>query len=224
MAIHAAPVTLFLILLVAVFAFMGIFQIFYSNNQQGGATQGAVAGGLGVCQCCSNVCQNVCTCVKTGCHDVSGKPACCNTQCKVVCSNVCHSCSCTSTITKTMTTTTTTTTSVPPLGNFDGYNFTCPSFTCPNFSGEYSCELSYTNNLGENAFVVFEFINNNYQIVSNPTVIAYQGTGSVNTLFNCNSFPTGNYSVVWWAYRLSDVNYINPVARSYTYQWQHIAC
>jgi hypothetical protein len=85
--------------------------------------------------------------------------------------------------------------------------------------------LNYTNNLGEDAVVVFLFVSNTTSnVVASSTVQAPMGGGIVGTLFYCSNYPADQYNVVWRAFRKSDTSLTNPVASSNSKETQTFSC
>jgi len=102
--------------------------------------------------------------------------------------------------------------------------FTGSDFSCACIEGGHECSIYYTNNLGEDAVVVFLYTDSTGKVVSAPEVSAPQGSGTASSRFYCDSVDPGTYQVSWRAYKESDTTLSDPVAWSKSYEVQHIEC
>lgn len=121
--------------------------------------------------------------------------------------------------TTTTTTASTTTTTATATGRFSASNFACSSIT-----GGWQCNITYSNNLGENAVVIFLVSNKDGDVVSSTSPVATQAATNIGTTFQCSSLTSGTYYVYWTAYKQSDTSYSNPVAFSKSTERQVIVC
>jgi len=123
----------------------------------------------------------------------------------------------TTTTTTTTSGTTSTTTTTSTGGNFTGSDFACRSRT-----GGYNCTLSYNNNLGENAIIVFIVSDSQGNTIFSVGYTTGSGSGLAQVNYFC--INAGNYYMSWEAYRTSDLELANPVAFSNPSQKQLMAC
>jgi hypothetical protein len=84
--------------------------------------------------------------------------------------------------------------------------------------------MSYDNQIGENAIILFLFSDINGRVVSASGPIATQGIGSVASAIFCNAVQPGTYKVYWRAYRASDSKLANEIAWSKSEETQNIVC
>lgn len=115
------------------------------------------------------------------------------------------------------TTTGSTTTTIP--------SFIVTNFACNSIFNGWGCKFDYTNNLGENAVLVFYFSDSTSgEIKSAAAPWANTGSGKAGSNLYCNMVPTGIYYVSWHTYRVSDSTLSNPVNWSKNNEKQVIAC
>ena len=145
-------------------------------------------------------------------------PCQCDEYCKVkgdCCRDICRTCPNTTWCEIPVTTSTT----LPQQKLFSGYNFRCEKII-----DGHKCILDYNNQLGENAVIIFFFVDEKNSLVNSPVYFANQGTGSGIGLLYCKYVNTGKYYVLWRAYRESDKTLSNEVAWSKSYEVQNIVC
>jgi cobalamin biosynthesis Mg chelatase CobN len=125
----------------------------------------------------------------------------------------------TTTTSATTSSTSTTTTTTTPSGG----NFTASGFSCGARTGGYNCTITYDNELGENAVIVFGVSDSS----GNPIYdIPYTVPTGSATATNINYFCIngGTYYMSYEVYRLSDTDLEHAVAFSSPSQRQLIAC
>ena len=182
------------------------------------------------------------------CSGYSGPAKCCNSALdKIDLSGNCvASCPTTTTIsttttTKTTSTTTTTrlttttikstttsttiksTTTQPTTTTTLQNKFTFSNFSCSDILGVYECSIDYNNQLGEEAIIVFLFLNNQ-KVVSASISILNQGQGTIYFNFYCSTFGQGDYKVSWRVYRGSDEDLSDPLIWVKSNEFQEIKC
>ena len=102
--------------------------------------------------------------------------------------------------------------------------FTASDFSCAAIVNGFRCTISYTNNLGEKAQVVFLYTDEEGKVVSPPIPFAPEGSGAVGSAFYCTAFPAGNYIVSWRVYGVSDTSLSNPKAWCESTDYKQITC
>jgi len=124
------------------------------------------------------------------------------------------------TITTTSTTTqggTTTTTTIP---EFMGTNFDCSPIL-----GGYKCGLDYTNNLDEDAKIMFIFSKSTGETLPGTVFLdAQQGSGHVEAGIFCSNSITGTNYARWKAFRASDTDYSDAIAWAKSFEWRSMIC
>ena len=129
----------------------------------------------------------------------------------------------TTTTEQTTTTTTTSGTTSTTTTTATGGSFTASGFSCSARNERYNCTLTYDNELGENAVIVFGASDSS----GNPIYdIPYTVPTGSATVTNINYFCRngGTYYMSYEVYRLSDTNLEHVVAFSSPSQRQLIAC
>ncbi|MEM5779374.1 MAG: hypothetical protein QXJ96_03075, partial [Candidatus Aenigmatarchaeota archaeon] len=102
--------------------------------------------------------------------------------------------------------------------------FIAKLFTCTQIINGYRCYINYDNQLGENANVVFLFIDEKGKVILISLSTAQIEEGTTSSLLFCDLVSLGTYRVYWKAYRESDSLFANPVAWAKSYEMQSIRC
>jgi PKD repeat protein len=101
--------------------------------------------------------------------------------------------------------------------------FSAWGFSCTRALDDYVCSLSYYNQLGEDATVLFLFADSKGKVVKAIMATAPIGSGTVKVQFYCSLVQPGTYRVPWRAYRASDSELANEIAWSKS-ETQQIYC
>jgi hypothetical protein len=111
-------------------------------------------------------------------------------------------------------------TQIPISGAVTGKKFSASNFRSKEIDGKYKLMLDYSNNLGEDAIVVFT-LSKEGLAVSNKTV-ASLGSGTVYAIFSCKDLGVGSFQATWKAFKSSDKK--NPIAWSKLEELVSIEC
>ena len=102
---------------------------------------------------------------------------------------------------------------VEPSGSFTATSFTARCLETGPYANHIDCELSYQNDLGEQALIVFIFKKaSTGEVIGKARPYANEGSGQAGALFECPLGEPGTYRLSWKAYKGSDVQEQNPVA------------
>ncbi|MEM2045421.1 MAG: PKD domain-containing protein [Candidatus Bathyarchaeia archaeon] len=97
-------------------------------------------------------------------------------------------------------------------------------FSCDCTGDGYYCKVFYNNWLGEDAMVLFLFVDGTGRVVKSSVTRAPQGSSAVGIIFLCSLVQPGTYKVYWKAYKESDKSLSQPVAWAKSYEVQTLTC
>ena len=119
--------------------------------------------------------------------------------------------------------TTTTTTSTPPVqGSFTHSNFKCLRGTD---NTKWTCSISYSNQVGQPAFVFFDLFNvagkrlDSKSVTASPTTV---GSAVAAQIFDCSIEGLGTYSVTFKVYQTE--TRVSPIDWSNSLETQTVSC